>query len=199
MSYTRDNRYLGNTIQPSDEAIDVFKKNGFMRTNRFEVLINSPPSMSGAIKQVQFHIKEISLPDRTLRSVLNTNIYGPTHDIVQGQTYGSLNATFYLDSRLTEKLYFEEWQKSTFDTNTYNLNYYKEYIGSLEIYTLDEQDKRKHGVRVHECFPDTINAIPLSQDTSTAVGTIGVGFKYRYFSTIGYEFRNNTSDYGSVI
>ena len=193
MSYTRDNRYLGNTIQPSDQAIDVFKSEGFMRTNRFEILINSPTSMSSATKQVQFHIKEISLPDRTLRAVMNSNIYGPPHDIVQGQTYGTLSATFYLDSKLTEKLYFEEWQKSTFKSDTYDLNYYKEYVGSLEIYTLDEQDKRKYGVRVHECFPDTINAVALSQDTSTAVGTIGIGFKYRYFSTIGREFRNNTT------
>ena len=61
MSYTRDNRYLGNTIQPSDQAIDVFKSEGFMRTNRFEILINSPTSMSSATKQVQFHIKEIYL------------------------------------------------------------------------------------------------------------------------------------------
>ena len=61
----------------------------------------------------------------------------------------------------------------------------------MEIYTLNEQDERTHGVKVHECFPDTINSIALSQDANTSLGTIGVGFKYRYFSTIGKEFESN--------
>ena len=196
MSYDSQNFHLRDTIQKSDKNIDTFKKFGFMRPNRFEVEITSPPTVKSAIKQIQFHVKEISLPDRTLRTVMNSNQYGPAHDIVQGQTYGSLNTTFYLDSKLTEKLYFEEWQKSTFDTNTYNLNYYRDYVGSMEIYTLNEQDERTHGVKVHECFPDTINSIALSQDANTSVGTIGVGFKYRYFSTIGKEFESNPIDYG---
>lgn len=189
MSFTNRNANLGNTQQASDQAIDTFKNFGFMKPNRFEIVINGAPNGPRPTRQVQFHVKEITLPDRSLRTVANSNIYGPMHDIVQGQTYGSLNATFYLSSDMTEKLYFEEWQKTTFDPFSFDLNYYNEYVGSIEIYTLDEKDERKHGVRVEEAFPDTIGTVALSQDTSTAVGTLSVGFKYRFFRTIGFETR----------
>ena len=193
----KDNRELGSTIQKTSAIIDEFKNLGYMRPNRFEMTINSPLSLPRVERQIQFHIKDIGLPDRTLRSVMNGNQYGPPMEIVQGQTYGALSATFYLSSDMSERTYFEDWQKTTFNTNTYDLNYYKEYVGSIEIYTLNEQDERKYGVLIHEVFPDTINPIQLSQDASTAVGTFQVGFKYRKFSTIGKEPKFNTLAYGA--
>ena len=198
MSYANKNNRLGDTIQTSAGVVDRFKNQGYMRPNRFEILINSPPSVSAANKQVHFHVKEINLPDRSLRTVMNSNPYGPPTEMVQGQIYGTLNAVFYLSADMTEKLYFQEWQKSTFNFDTYDINYYKEYVGNIEIYTLDEQNKRRFGVKVHECYPDTISPIQLSQDVSTSVGTVSVGFKYRYFSTIGRELESRPDTYGAT-
>ena len=172
-------------------------RDGYSRPNRFEVVITLPAGVSGAssggagdsalasnmqqirsgetARRISFRCNSISMPDRSLRTVVNSNIYGPPHDIVQGQTYATVSASFYLSSDLAERYFFEEWQKTTFNTDTYDINYYKEYIGSIEIYTLNEQDERKYGVLIHEVFPDTINPIQLSQDASTAVGTFQVG------------------------
>ena len=73
------------------------------------------------------------MPDRSLRTQINSNIYGPTHDIVQGQTYATVSATFYLVLTL-ERYFFEDGKRSTYNPDTYNINYYKEYVGSVEIY-----------------------------------------------------------------
>ena len=73
----KDNRELGSTIQKTSAIIDEFKNLGYMRPNRFEMTINSPLSLPRVKRQIQFHIKDIGLPDRTLRSVRNGNQYGP--------------------------------------------------------------------------------------------------------------------------
>ena len=127
------------------------------------------------------------MPDRSLRTVVNSNIYGPTHDIVQGQTYATVSASFYLSSDLAERYFFEEWQKATFNTETYDINYYKEYVGSVDIFALNEKDERQYGVKLEECFPDTIGGINFSHEKATTVNTFTVSFKFRYFRNLGTE------------
>ena len=37
------------------------------------------------------------------------------HEIVQGQTFAPVKATFYCGSDLAERYFFEEWQKITYN------------------------------------------------------------------------------------
>ena len=46
------------------------------------------------------------MPDRSLRTVVNSNIYEHTHDIVQGQTYATVSASFYLSSDIGREILF---------------------------------------------------------------------------------------------
>ena len=41
-------------------------------------------------------------------------------------------------------------------TITWSLGYYDNYVGSIDIYQLDEQDNRRYGVKLVECFPKSI-------------------------------------------
>ena len=184
-------------------------RDGYSKPNRFEVVIILPAGVSGVSSQgagdsalssnmqqlrsgetarrISFRCNSISMPDRSLRTVVNSNIYGPTHDIVQGQTYATVSASFYLSSDLAERYFFEEWQKATFNTETYDINYYKEYVGSVDIFALNEKDERQYGVKLEECFPDTIGGINFSHEKATAVNTFTVSFKFRYFRNLGTE------------
>ena len=184
-------------------------RDGYSRPNRFEVIITLPAGVSGASSQgagdsalasniaalrsgetarrISFRCNTISMPDRSLRTVVNSNIYGPTHDIVQGQTYATVSATFYLSSDMAERYFFEEWQKATFNTDTYDINYYKEYIGSVDIFALNDKDESQYGIRLEECFPDTIGGVAFSHEKATSVNTFTVSFKFRYFRNLGTE------------
>ena len=184
-------------------------RDGYSRPNRFEVVITLPAGVSGAssggagdsalasnmqqirsgetARRISFRCNSISMPDRSLRTVVNSNIYGPPHDIVQGQTYATVSASFYLSSDLAERYFFEEWQKTTFNTDTYDINYYKEYIGSVDIYALNEKDERQYGIKLEECYPDTIGGINFSHEKATSVNTFTVSFKFRYFRNLGTE------------
>ena len=42
-----------------------------------------------------------------------------------------------------EKQFFERWQKLAFNPNTWAMQYYDDYVGGMEIYSLDRQKKQK--------------------------------------------------------
>ena len=67
------------------------------------------------------------------------------------------------------------------------INYYKEYIGSVEIYQLNEKDERTYGCKLEECFPITIGALPYGHGNNNVIQTISVEFAYRYWRNIATE------------
>ena len=184
-------------------------RDGYAKQNRYEVVILLPAGVSGAnsagagtsaqagyvtgnlhgetARRISFRCNSISIPARSLRTQVNGNIYGPTHQIVQGQVFAPVEASFYCGSDLAERYFFEEWQKITYNPDTYDINYYKEYIGSVEIYQLNEQDERTYGCKLEECFPVTIGALPYGHGNSNAIQTISVEFAYRYWRNIATE------------
>ena len=182
-------------------------KDGYSKPNRYEVIIGLPSGSFGstsgsgndasatavrlldsdASRRISFRCDSIAIPGRNLRTQLNGNIYGPPHEVVQGQTYGEVQATFYLGSDLAERYFFEQWQKVTYNSDTFDINYYKEYVGSVDIFQLNESDERTYGVRLEEAFPKTINEIPYSHASTNAINKLTVGFSYRKFRNLGTE------------
>ena len=184
-------------------------RDGYAKANRYEVIILLPSgvtsdSADGAgssalqgnvlsqlqgetARRISFRCDSISIPGRSLRTQNNSNIYGPVHQIVQGQTFAPVEATFYCGSDLAERYFFEEWQKITYNPDTYNINYYKEYIGSVEIYQLNEQDERTYGCKLEETFPVTISANAYGHGNSNQIQKVSVEFAYRYWRNIATE------------
>ena len=184
-------------------------RDGYAKQNRYEVIILLPSGVtSGAYqdagasamssnvlsklhgetaRRISFRCDSISIPARSLRTQINGNIYGPTHQMVQGQVFAPVEASFYCGSDLAERYFFEEWQKITYNPDTYNINYYKEYIGSVEIYQLNEQDERTYGCKLEEVFPVTIGAMPYGHANSNSIQKVSVEFAYRYWRNIATE------------
>ena len=182
-------------------------RDGYSKPNRYEVILGLPsgavssPETSGkdasattvrlldsdAARRISFRCDTIAIPGRNLRTQMNGNIYGPPHEIVQGQTYGEVQASFYLGNDLAERYFFEQWQKVTYNSETFNINYYKEYVGSVDIFQLNEQDERTYGVRLEEAFPKTINEISYGHGNNNAINKLTVSFSYRKFRNLGTE------------
>jgi len=177
------------------------RQSSFYMPNRYEVILNLPSSLrnSGAsflspitrnnqtIKRVSMAAKSANLPGRSLVTITNENIYGPTHEVATGQTYGDLSITFYMGEDFGERYFFEDWQKLTFNVDTFDLNYYNEYIGSIEIFALNKQDERIFGLEIQECFPDSIDGTDVSAETGATPSELTVAFKYRKFKNIATE------------
>ena len=184
-------------------------RDGYAKANRYEVVILLPSGVTNgafqdageaamstnvlsklhgeAARRISFRCDSISIPGRNLRTQMNGNIYGPPHEIVQGQTFAPVEATFYCGSDLAERYFFEDWQKITYNPDTYNINYYKEYIGSVEIYQLNEKDERTYGCKLEEVFPKTVAALAYGHGNSNTIQKVSVEFAYRYWRNIATE------------
>ena len=171
---------------------------GFSRPSRYEVLIipprgsnNNPTSgdisNNKTIRETSLACESISFPGRNIDTTTDTNIYGPTREIASGFSYAEVSATFRCSSDMKEKLYFETWQKQSFNTQTWSMQYYEDYIGAVQIFQLDENNNRKYGVDLVEAFPKTIGAMTLDYSNGNEINKLPVTFSYRWWKNLNDE------------
>jgi hypothetical protein len=85
---------------------------------------------------------------------------------------------------MKEKRFFETWQRMAYNPQTWAMQYYNHYVGSIKIFQLDEEDRQRYGVELVEAFPKTIAAQALDYGTKDAIHTVSVGFSYRYWKDL---------------
>ena len=141
----------------------------------------------GITRDVAYQCRSIAMPSRGLTTVADETIYGPARNLVQGYTFGDVTATFYCHNDLREKKFFETWQRIAFNPQTFAMGYYDDYVGNVNIYTLDQQNNRRYGVELVEAFPETISEQQLDSNPASNVLEVGVGFKYRYWRNLTDE------------
>ena len=172
-----------------NDVLSMFhSEDGYAQPNRFEVLITRPQASADENRQVSMRCESINLPGRNLNTTTDSNIYGPTREIVDGVTYADdIAMTFQASSGLEERVFFEEWQTLAFDERTWNVGYYNDYISTVDVYLLDRQDNRRYGLKFHEAFPKTINATELNQGTNNEIIKLEVVLSFRYWTTLDIE------------
>ena len=89
-------------------------------------------------QQVNLHCNTVSMPGHDLQAQDMQHGSAPGRQMVTSHDYqGTIAASFYLDSHLRERHFFEQWQKMAVSTTTHKANYYDDYIGTMEIFQLD--------------------------------------------------------------
>jgi len=192
MSFYKSNR-KDNSFKTS------ISKFGLSKPNRFDILISNPSgngisNMTNSLSRQRYlkgkdgdeligvRCESIDMPGKTLRSVAEENVYGPSYEIPQGMTFtNSIEAVFLLDRNLFVKRYFDAWQDSIHDANNFNMNYYNEYVRDMIIRQLDEQDVPVYSCRVYEVYPKTVELISLSNESRSQVSKLNVSFAFRYW------------------
>jgi hypothetical protein len=142
------------------------------------------------------------MPGKDLQT--QTVQYGsaPEQDQVVSHGYGGqINASFYADSFLRERHFFEMWQKMTVNHTTHKAKYYDDYVGKMQIYQLASdnlQDQPSYGIEATEVYPATISAVEYSYGSASTLVKINIGFNYRRWwnmtdsSITGMDFANST-------
>ena len=193
----------GTSHSAMNDILSSFRDNGYAQPNQFDVVITYPPKLGGGnienifngmervgteLRKISLRCESVQLPGRNLATSADTNIYGPTREIVEGVTYAEdLNMVFQASSGLDERVFFENWQRQAFDEKTWNIGYYNDYIGDIEIYLLDKQNQRRYGLKIHEAFPKTITATDLNYGTNNEIIKVAVGFSFRYWQTLDLD------------
>jgi hypothetical protein len=154
----------------------------------------------GDARGVGLRCESVTLPGINLSTATDSNIYGPTRDIVEGVTYAEEVAmAFQASSDMEERVFFENWQRAAFDPQTWNVGYYKDYTGFVDIYLLDKQDQRRYGLKLWDVFPKSINGSDLSYGSNNENLKITVNMSFRYWTPLdqnqeGPNILNNIVD-----
>ena len=192
------------------------KAKGFARTSKYAVVITPPANLGSLIQQAEtsesisltdennlldmrsmasqvgrqlnLHCNSVSLPGHDLQAQDMQHGSAPGRQMVTSHDYqGTIAATFYLDSHLRERHFFEKWQKMAVNTNTHKANYYDDYIGSMEIFQLDGNGEITYGIKATEVYPTTLAGIEYAYANANTIATQAVNFQYR-------QWYNLTSD-----
>ena len=138
-------------------------------------------------RQVNLHCNSIKMPGHDLQAQDVQHGSAPARQMVQSHNYkGEITASFYLDSHLRERHFFEMWQSMAVNKSTHKANYYDDYIGSMEIFQLDGNGEITYGIKLTEVYPETIGGIEYSYATS-ALAIQTVNFQYRQWFNLTEE------------
>ena len=209
MAFNLGRRLEGTAYGVINEVLSGYRsQDGFARANRYEVMLHSPSGEKGTgknnlqniyskimniargdgtVRKTGLRCEAISFPGRNLDTTPDTNIYGPTREIVTGFSFAEITGTFVCSSDMREKLFFETWQRLAFNNTTWALGYYDDYVGSVDIHQLDENDNKRYGVELMEAFPKTIAAQTLGYGLNDTLHKIDVTFSYRYWKNLTDE------------
>ena len=123
------------------------KAKGFARPSQYEVKIDLPPVLHSVQtqygQQITLHCNSVSMPGHDLQSQKVQYGSEPAYDMVTSHAYAdTINASFYLDTRLNERRIFEIWQEAACSTVTHKANYYDDYVGAMEIHQLSSTNAK---------------------------------------------------------
>jgi len=183
-----------------DILLSEIRSDGVVKTNQFEVHINFPQSFdTRRDRSITLRAQSVFMPGTNLSTVTDNNIYGPDRNIVSGVTYANeVSVTFLLDSQMKIRTYFEDWQKLTYDETSWNLKYYDDYVGTVDIFSLSNKletnsafkssgnlkDIPNYGLRCWKAYPISIGQVEFSSSNANTLGTIDIGFSFRYTTNI---------------
>ena len=183
-----------------NDILAGFRSNdGYAQPNKYEVLIFPPAKLGGGqnqnvfggmerqseLRKISLRAQNVTLPGRNLSTTQESNIYGPDREIVEGVTYADdISMSFQASSGLDERVFFENWQRQAFNEKTWNIGYYLDYIGHVEMYVLDKQEQRRYGIKLWEVFPKTIGASELAYDSNDQIMLLPVSFTFRYWTSL---------------
>ena len=169
---------------PMQKFIASIGAGGVQHSNKFEIRLD-PPSGMVAEEVIVLRCDSVTMPGRTLNTMTDANIFGPTREIVDGATFAEdVTCTFVADTKFKIRQFFELWQERAFNPFTWEARYHEEYAGEVRIYTLNSEGEQQYGVKLHEAFPKTLGAQELNMSSVNELQKISVSFSYRNWTNI---------------
>ncbi len=142
----------------------------------------------GGLRNIQLRAAQVTLPGRNIETADDVNVYGPVRRVASGVNYAEdISLQFQASSGLEERKFFENWQNAMFNEATWNMNYYNDYVGSLSIFLLDKNDKRRYGLKCWEAYPKTIGPTDLSYGSQNEIILLPISFQFRYWTVADKE------------
>lgn len=172
-------------------AFDINRFRGEMyaepaSSSKYEVVITRLPSALRGYntKRLRFRVEDAEFPGKVI-STAEFKDYGPTRKIAYGAMYNDVNLQFMVVDDMTEKRLFDDWHNYIIDDNRgSDLEYYNNYVGTIEISQFNKDGKRVYTVVLDEAYPVTVQSLPLSWGNTNQYHKLAVDIAYRSYRII---------------
>jgi len=181
------------------QFIGAVREDSFARVNRFEVFINPPAAMINKNRSnaeaVSLYCEMASLPPVNI-STKSFKIFGPTYQRPFGAEYGGegISLTFHVDRDMQVKKFFDDWTASVVDPDSGLVGYQEDYISTINLRQLDEQENVTYELELYEAFPRSVNLLELNNSAQNQTHRLNVLFAYRYWKDRDVEFQTTPTD-----
>ena len=180
---------MANTAQFSvSNFSSTIAKHGLASPNKFEVIFRAiPGARKGAadLQQLNLMCDQVSLAGRDVQAVLDLQ-YGIRRQVVyNAPAYTPLSLSWLCTDQMDEKRILDEWNNKCVPVNGgFNVAYYNDYIGEMDIYVLDRSGKeRTYHMHYHEVYPKTVTAVELNHGTTNATLRVTAEIQYAFWTT----------------
>ncbi len=175
--------------QSLSSMVTAVKYGGFARGHEYEVNIFPPAGVTynGWMQDLLLRCENIALPGQNIETAPDNIKVGPVREHAFGVNYGQVAGVFLADDKLSEKTFFEDWQRKIFAPGQFSISYYKDYVGDMTIKQFsnggDDGDKVGYQVKLFDVFPKEVSQL----DMNTASGEflrVSVTFVYHHWEEL---------------
>ena len=176
-----------------NDVLSLFHdENAYGRPNQYEVQILPPGGKLAGhdFRAISLKAEAVLMPGRSVNTQPKSadQMYGPTRDLITGPLYADdVTMTIQSTTGLDERMMLEQWQELAFNKDTYDVAYYNEYVGTLNIHLLDMNDRKTFGLQLRECFPKTITGVNLAYGPNTEITKTNVAWSFREFVNLSLD------------
>ena len=176
-----------------NDVLSIFhEENAYGRPNQYEVQILPPPGKLAThdFRSISLAAEAVLMPGRSVNTQPKSadQLYGPTRELVTGPLYADeVTMTIQSPNGLDERMMLEKWQELAFSNDTYDVAFYNEYVGTLNIHLLDMNNRKTFGLQLKECFPKTITGLNLAYGPSSEITKTNVAWSFREWTNLMLE------------
>ena len=173
----------------SDFMSKIGGKGMYAKRNKFTVEITKPetmnPGVSGGVppETIEFLVKSVSFPGRSFGTATYRSRGKFALDVPYEMVEEPIDITFLGTNDWAARAFWNDWIDHIQSVDSYNMQYYKSYIGTISISVYKEEaaiaEDPTHKVTLHECWPKTIGAIELGWESGELVDfTVDIGYSW---------------------
>src|SRR5210317_225883 len=195
--FARTNRYIVRINPPNKLETD---NNKLPPSQRFSGQPNNELEGTTLIENIDMMCSKVTLPNRDINTASHI-MYGPKREMPYAYSYSSqVECTFYGDKFLRQRLFFENWQKKIVDIKSHNLDYYDNYVGSMDIMQLGQFDSKQdddarvtYAVRLFEVYPQTIGSYDMDYGQNDSLVNVPITLNFRTWANLTIDQINGAT------
>jgi len=168
------------------DFVSYVKKDGLARQNRFMIDISVPQAMvEYQYWPILLLCKGVSLPSVNVSSQ-PVRLTGEVFEAPYDRVFSGCAMSFYVDRKMSVKMFFDVWINKIQNTNTRIMGYYGDFVApKITITILDKSEfNAPYQIELFRAYPKSIGTVMLDQ-TATDMMLLDVQFEYQYYRTIG--------------